>query len=200
LEPIKINLATFEYEDKNLSYPVMLATGLIVLIVSILSIRIGINTQAEITEYERNVESRDRNLITRQRIIKEETRRLQPKQIESLKKEIDFVNGLIKKDAFPYDRLLEALELSVPQGVVLSDFDMSKDLNSVIIKGESDSMDRIIFFINRINESKIFKKNNLLSLSVSSKEEGVTGLESGDDHIIFELECSIADDQIWTVN
>jgi Tfp pilus assembly protein PilN len=197
LEPIKINLATFEYQDKRLAYPVMLITALIVLLVSILSIRTGMNTQGEINEYEKTIDSQEQSVIKRQQIKKENVRRLKDGEVESLKKDIDFINGLIKMDAYPYDRLLDSLEVCMPQGVVLSDLKMSKDLDMVTLKGEVDSMDNITVFLNNLNDSKIFKNNNLLNLSVSREDNRGEDSSSMDDAITFEMECSIDKNQIW---
>jgi Tfp pilus assembly protein PilN len=197
LEPIKINLATFEYQDKRLAYPVMLMTALIILLISILSIRTGINTQGEINEYEKTIESQEQNAIKRQQIKKETTRRLKDTEIESLKKDIGFINGLIKMDAYPYDRMLDTLELCLPRGIVLSDLKMSKDLNMVTLQGKSDSMEKITDFINSLNDSKIFKNNNLLNLSVSREANSEEDSSAMDDGVTFEMECSIDKNQIW---
>ena len=198
METIKINLATFEYEDKHLSYPVMLLAALIVLIISSLSIRIGLNAQNEIKKYESKIEEKEQAVIKRQQIKNEKTFMLKDGEIESLKKDIEFINGLIKMDAYPYDRLLDSLELCVPKGVLLSSFEMSKDFKNMTLKGKADSMDNITIFLNKLNDSKIYKNNNLLKLSVSQaisfQEESI----STNNGITFEIECSIAEDEIWS--
>lgn len=197
MEPIKINLATFEYQDKRLSYTVMLLTALIVLIVSIFSIRSAANTQTEIKEYEKKIAEQEQNIIKRQKIRKENIKKLNDAEIKSLKKDIDFVNGLINKDAYPYDRLLDSFELCIPQGIVLSSFKMSKDLDEVVVEGKADSMNEITVFLNKLNESKSYKKNNLLNLSISQKNNAQDEPISVDDGIKFEIECVIDGDKIW---
>jgi Tfp pilus assembly protein PilN len=197
LEPIKINLATFEYQDKRLSYTVMLLTALIVLIVSIFSIRSAANTQTEIKEYEKKIAEQEQNIIKRQKIRKENIKKLNDAEIKSLKKNIDFVNGLINKDAYPYDRLLDLFELCVPQGIVLSSFKMSKDLDEVVVEGKADSMNEITVFLNKLNESKSYKKNNLLNLSIAQKNNAHDEPISVDDGIKFEIESVIDGDKIW---
>jgi len=200
LEPIKINLATFEYQDKRLSYPVMLITALIVLLVSFFSIKTGINTQGEIKENENKIAEQEQNIIKRQRIKKENIKTLKDSEIESLKKDIDFINGLITMDAYPYDRLLDSLELSVPQGIVLSSFKMSKDLNKAVLNGKADSMDGISILLNRLNDSKIYKNNNLLNLSVAQENNTHEEAISFDNGITFEIESTIDKDQVWVRN
>lgn len=197
MEPIKINLATFEYQDKRLSYTVMLLTALIVLIVSIFSIRSAANTQTEIKEYEKKIAEQEQNIIKRQKIRKENIKKLNDAEIKSLKKNIDFVNGLINKDAYPYDRLLDLFELCVPQGIVLSSFKMSKDLDEVVVEGKADSMNEITVFLNKLNESKSYKKNNLLNLSIAQKNNAHDEPISVDDGIKFEIESVIDGDKIW---
>ena len=200
MEPIKINLATFEYQDKRLSYPVMLITALIVLLVSFFSIKTGINTQGEIKENENKIAEQEQNIIKRQRIKKENIKTLKDSEIESLKKDIDFINGLITMDAYPYDRLLDSLELSVPQGIVLSSFKMSKDLNKAVLNGKADSMDGISILLNRLNDSKIYKNNNLLNLSVAQENNTHEEAISFDNGITFEIESTIDKDQVWVRN
>lgn len=197
MEPIKINLATFEYQDKRLSYPVMLVTALIILTVSIISIRSGINAQSEINEYENKVAAKEQNIVRRQQIKKETVKKLNDRDIESLKKDIDFINGLIMTDAYPYDRLLDALEVCVPQGIAILNFNLSKDQERVALKGKAGSIDEITVFLNRLNNSNIYKKSNLLNLTVSRENILQEETEYMDDGITFEIECSIDTDQVW---
>ncbi len=175
----------------------MLITALIVLLISFLSIRTGINSQGEINEYKKRIVSQEQDSIKRQQIKKETTRRLKDTEIESLKKDIAFINSLIKMDAYPYDRILDTLELCIPGGIVLSDIKMSKDMNMVTLQGKADSMDKITVFINSLNDSKIFKNNNLLTLSVSREGSSQDDSSSADNGITFEMECSIDKNQIW---
>ena len=200
MEPIKINLANVEYQDKRLAYPVMLITALVVLLVSILSLRSGINTQGEINEYEKTIDSQEQGVIKKQQIKKENTSRLKEGELASLKKDIGLINGLIKMDAYPYDRLLDTLEVCMPQGVVLLDLKMSKDLDMVTLNGKVDSMDKITVFINNLNDSKILKNNNLLNLSVSQEGNQEEGSSSRDNGITFEIECSVDKNNIWVKN
>lgn len=198
METIKINLATFEYQDKRLSYPVMLLTAAIVLVLSVFAIRSGLNNKIEIKEYEKKIAEQDQNIITRQRANnKENVIRLKDSEIESLKKEIDFINGLIDKDAYPYDRLLDSLELYIPEGIVLSSFRLSNDLNKVVLEGKADSMNEITVFLNKLSDSKIYNNNSLLSLSIAQEDIIQEESISMDDGIGFEIECSIDKDQVW---
>ncbi|MBN1627424.1 MAG: PilN domain-containing protein [Deltaproteobacteria bacterium] len=197
MEPIKINLATFEYQDKRLSYTVMLVTALIILIISFISIRSGINAQNEINEYENKVALKAQDIIKRQQIKKETVKRLSDKEIESLKKDISFINGLIMTDAYPYDRLLDALEVCVPQGLAILNYSLSKDQNVVSLKGKAGSMDEITVFLDRLNSSRIYKNSSLLNLTVSRENIMQEEMEYQDNGITFEIECSIDSDQVW---
>jgi len=195
LETIKINLATFEYQDKRLSYPVILVVSVIVLMVSSLSIKAGLNRQAEIKEYEKIISEREQSTLKKQQI--EKTPRLKDAEIESVKNDANFISGIINQHAYPYDRLLDALEASAPNGVVISSFGMSKDFNKVILDGKADSMNNITLFLNNLNVSKIYKNSNLLSLSVSRENNAEERSVSVGNGITFEVESLIAKDQIW---
>ena len=200
MEPIKINLATFEYQDKRISYPVMLVSALIILLISILSIRTGISTQGEIKEYEAKIAKQEQNVVKRQHIKKEDVITLKEGEVESLKKDADFINRLITTDAYPYDKMMDSLEVCVPQGVVLLSFKMSKDLDKVILGGKADSMDKINILLNKLNDSTIYKNNNLMNLSVG-QEKGTQGDETSiDNAITFEIESAIDRDKVWTTN
>jgi Tfp pilus assembly protein PilN len=200
LETIKINLATFKYQDKRISYPLMLFAAIIVLIISSLSIRTGINAQSEIKEYEKKTVEREQDVLKRQEIKKDKSAGLKDSEIVSLKKDIDFINGLINMDAFPYDRLLDSLELCVPSGIVILSFEMSKDFNKVTFEGRADSMNDITVFLNNLNKSRIYKNNNLLNLSVSQENNTQEESIPAGNGITFELESLIAMDQLWVEN
>lgn len=195
METIKINLATFEYQDKRLSYPVMLIVAAVVVILSGLSISVGLNTQTEIKDYESKIAEREQSLLKRQQINK--IPRLKDEDIESLKKDINLINGLINMDAYPYDRLLGSLELCVQPGIVLSSFDMSKEFSKATIEGNADSMNDITVFLNNLNNSNIYKTNNLMNLSVLQADETKEESASMGSGITFEIESSIAKDRIW---
>jgi Tfp pilus assembly protein PilN len=195
LETIKINLATFEYQDKRLSYPVILVVSVIVLMVSSLSIKAGLNRQAEIKEYEKIISEREQSTLKKQQI--EKTPRLKDAEIESVKNDANFISGIINQHAYPYDRLLDALEASAPNGVVISSFGMSKDFNKVILDGKADSMNNITLFLNNLNVSKIYKNSNLLSLSISRENNAEERSVSVGNGITFEVESVVAKDKIW---
>jgi Tfp pilus assembly protein PilN len=195
LEIIKINLATFEYQDKCLSYPVMLIVAAVVLIISGLSLSTGFNAQTEIKDYERRIAEREQGVLKRQQIKK--IPRLKDGDIESLKKDINLINGLINLDAYPYDRLLGSLELCVPSGIVLSSFEMSKDFSKATLKGNAASMNDITVFLNNLNNSNIYKTNNLINLSVSQADETKEESAFMGSGITFDIESSIARDRIW---
>jgi Tfp pilus assembly protein PilN len=195
LETIKINLATFEYQDKRLSYPVILGVVAIVLMISSLSIKAGLSRQAQIKEYEKIIYDREQNALKKQQI--EKIPSLKAAEIESIKNDANFINGIINQHAYPYNRLLDALEASVPKGIVIASFGMSKDFNKLTLNGRADSMNNITLFLNNLNDSKIYKSGNLLSLSVSQENNTEETPKSAGDGITFEIESSIANDQIW---
>jgi Tfp pilus assembly protein PilN len=195
VETIKINLATFEYQDRRISYPVMLVVAAIILMISSLSIKGGLDRQTRIKEYEKKIYDREQNVLKRQQI--EKVPSLKVAEIESIKNEANFINGVINQHAYPYDRLLDALEVSVPEGIVLSSFGMSKDLNKLILNGRAESMNNITLFLNNLNNSNIYKSSNLLSLSVSRENNSEEAPKPDGNGITFEVESAIARDQIW---
>jgi Tfp pilus assembly protein PilN len=195
LDAIKINLASFEYQDKRLSYTVMLVIAAIALIISGLSIKAGLDKQTEIKEIEKNIAEHEQTTLKRQQV--KQVPRLKDGEIESIKNKVNFINRIINQHAYPYDRLLDSLEVCVPKGVVLSSFGMSKDFTRVILNGKADTMNTITQFVNNLNNSAVYKNNNILNLSVSQENTSQGESATTGSGITFEVESVIAKDQIW---
>jgi Tfp pilus assembly protein PilN len=172
----------------------MLLIAIIVLVISSLSIRAGLNGQTQIKEYEKSINEREQGVLKRQQIKQSPT--LKDNEIESIKNEANFINGIINQHVYPYDRFFDSLENSIPKGVVLSSFEMTKDFNRTILNGAADSMNDITLFLNNLNNSTIYKNSTLINLSVSP--EGQTPeTPASKTGITFEIESVIVKDEVW---
>ena len=192
METIKVNLATFEYQNKRFAYPFLIGALLLVLILSAYSIHRGIINHSEINEYEKRITQLEDRSLTGQKSNSTKRPELTSRDIESIKENAEFINRLIDMDTFPWDKLLDSLELMVPSDITLSSFSMSDDLDKVHLQGIARSIDDIGKFINKLNESDIYRDNTLISLSVS-EEDTATGASGGKLDILFEMESKIGE-------
>ena len=196
LETIKVNLATFEYQDKRFSYPILIAIALIVLVLSFIFAQMSMNNQAEIREYEIRIQRLEQEFVLKKRMKEEKSDHLKAKEIESIKKGIDFINKLIISDIFPWDRLLDSLETSMPSGITLLKFDMTKDQKKMILQCKAKSINEISTFLSQLNDSKIFRNNILKNLSVEQKNSSEENIQGKEFVVKFEIESRIARDAL----
>ncbi len=169
LKPIKINLSTFKYQDKFLTYPIMLLAALIVLAISAYNIQLALHYQHEILDYEQRLAHLEQVRALKQKKNKDQLQKVEDKEIQSIREGVRFLNKLIVEDAFPWDRVLDVLEKHTPPEVVLLHFALSDDRQKVIIKGATRSMAEITRFLSGLEQSKVFKKNALINLVVTSE-------------------------------
>ena len=195
MEPIKINLATFEYQDKRIAYPILISAILMIFALSGLSFYLGSRNRAEIEEYEKKIEQLEYRSIKKQNTDDNKFYKLNSEEIETIKNNVDFVNQLIDMDTFPWGKLLDSLERVVPSGITLSTFQMSDDMNKVELQGIARSIKDIGVFLEQLDGSKIYGINELISLSVS-EENPSQGNTGGKLDILFEIESYIDKDHI----
>ena len=198
VESININLATFEYQDKKITYPILIGAALIILIISGLSIRLCLEQQRDINEYEKKITSLGIENIQRKSNHNPMYQKLGFEETETIKKELDLINELIIKDIFPWDKLMSELERKMPAGIRLLNLTMSDDLNELKLQCEASSMRDISAFIKQLNSSMIYQNNNLLNISVV-QENLLQATRKGNSLIIkFEIESSVAKDQLFS--
>ncbi|MFW9906039.1 MAG: PilN domain-containing protein [Candidatus Thorarchaeota archaeon] len=198
MEKININLAIFEYDDKRISYPLLMGAALIILIISGLSVHLFLNNQIDIKEYEKNIVRLGQENITLKSNNTPIYQKLDSVEIETIHKEIDLINELIIKDIFPWDKLISNLERDMPAGIKLLDLTMSDDLSKLKLQCKAVSVRDISSFLTQLNSSKIYRNNNLLNLSVA-QENVLQESQKGENLVItFEIESSVVKDQLFT--
>jgi hypothetical protein len=190
LETIKINLATFEYQDKRITYPILILAILIIFALSGLSFYVGSRNRTEIKEYEKKIEQLENTSLIKQKISDNKYYELTSGEIDTLKEDVNFVNQLIDMDTFPWGKLLDSLERLVPSGITLSNFNISEDLNKVGLQGMARSIKDIGVFIEQLNGSKVYGNNELISLTVSEENSDQVDT-AGKLDILFEIESYI---------
>ncbi|MBN1848457.1 MAG: PilN domain-containing protein [Deltaproteobacteria bacterium] len=196
MEMIKINLATFEYQNKRLAYPMLIGAAILLLLLSWYTVQISHRYQNEIFEYEKRVDDLEQMSVKRQKITASKEKELTEQEIKSLQDEIQFVNQRIIEDVFPWSGLLDSLETDIPDGITLSNFSISKDPSKAKLRGEARSMKEIGMFLANLEKSKTFRDSHLINLSInqSKNNQDTTGEES--QSIDFEIESFFDMDQI----
>ncbi|MBW1911627.1 MAG: PilN domain-containing protein [Deltaproteobacteria bacterium] len=196
MKTINLNLATFEYQDKRIAYPILIGAALIIIIISGFSVQFYLGNQNDIKEYEKKIARLEQEHMKRQKIYTAKHQDLDSGEIEAIQKEIDFVNELITKDTFPWDKLMNSLERNMPAGIKLLNFTISNDLKALKLQCKALSIRDISSFLNKLDGSKIYRNNNLINLSVAQKN---VSQESGKGEglvIKFEIESSVARDHL----
>jgi len=198
MEKMNINLATFEYDDKRISYPLLMGAVLIILIISGLSVHFFLNNQMDIKDYEKNIARLGQENIILGSNNTSIYQKMDSLEIETIHKEIDLINELIIKDIFPWDKLISNLERNMPTGIKLLDLTMSDDLSKLKLQCKAVSVRDISSFLTQLNSSKIYRNNNLLNLSVA-QENVLQESQKGENLVIkFEIESSVVKDQLFT--
>ena len=114
----------------------------------------------------------------------------------SIQKDIDFVNDLIMKDIFPWGRLLNTLEVKMPNGVILESFTTSKDFTKVQLKGSAESMKNVGSFLTNLDEALIYRDNRLINLSIDQEDIPQDDMDNTSMPIKYEIESTIDLEQL----
>jgi Tfp pilus assembly protein PilN len=108
-------------------------------------------------------------------------------EYEKNKKNAVFANRLITLDIFPWDKLLDTLEKSVPEGITLSGFDPSDDLKQILIKGRAGTLENIAYLLKMLEKSSILQSSLLRICLSESKPGGLPSVKTED----IEFEAAI---------
>jgi len=197
LETIKANLSTYDYFDMRLANLICIGLVISVLLVSAYNIHLYFRFQKEIHDYE------EKNVLMEQRFQKikhmqgESSKKIDENDINSIKAKADFVNRLIAIDIFPWQKILDELELIMPGDMILQDFTTSDDFSTIILKGDAGSTQSISLFLNRLNAVKLFQNNLLLGFNVKSGT--LAGETKGETLVLrFKIESQLRIDLLFS--
>ncbi len=166
MNPIKINLAKPRANQRT-DYAV------ITVMISVLLAFAGtngyqyINMQKEIRKYD---ETLARQYIVRQaakqRSQKTRDMTLSATEIEILKDKSEFVNRIILEDIFTWTGMLDLLETTIPQTMIVNHLATSDNLSELTLKGRLASTQELGLFLKKINATDLFKNSILSAISV----------------------------------
>jgi hypothetical protein len=170
LDPIKLNLATFKYYDKRVASIALVVITFVLGGLSLYNVTQGIQGQADILSYEGKITRLEKSLVKSKKAQENVRKKLKGEEMQSIREGTMFVNRIIAKDAFPWDRFLDAVETSMPAGIVLEDLTVADDFQTVQMDGLAKSSEEIDLVLSRLKRTGIFERNLLTKLSV--KEGG----------------------------
>ncbi|OPX40136.1 MAG: hypothetical protein B1H13_08190 [Desulfobacteraceae bacterium 4484_190.3] len=119
MDPIKINLATFKYYDKRVASIALVVIILLLGGVTMYNVTQAIQGQREILNYKGKIKRLEKSLAKSKKAREKVRKKLKGEEMRAIREGTAFVNRLIAKNAFPWDRLLDAIETSIPKGVTL---------------------------------------------------------------------------------
>ncbi len=188
---IHTNLATIEYVDRRLAFFLMLSASAFILSISLILIHQFFNDADRIRVYQGKILQRKQQTNAKERADGEKHKTFTKEQQKDLLERIVRINRLIAMDIFPWNRILEDLERSLPEGLYIESFVPVEDFSSITLKGRADSESKVAFFYKRLEENKIFEKNALTTFQVKPRNESNTGKALEID-IQFTMECRLA--------
>ena len=172
MKPIKANLTSIEHPDKRIIYGIIVIIVLCLFLISALNIRAAIHNHNNILNYQIKTDRLSQGARAAELHEAEIKNRPTDGDYEKNKKNAVFANRLITLDIFPWDKLLDTLEKSVPEGITLSSFDPSNDFKQIIIKGRAGTVENIAYLLKMLEKSSILQKSSLLRICLSESKPG----------------------------
>ena len=198
MDPVKLNLATFKYYDKRVASIAFVVIVVFLGGLSLYNVTKAIRTNRDILNYEAKIKRLEMSLAKNKKARETVRKKLKGEEMRAIREGTTLVNRIIARNAFPWDRMLDALEVSIPKGIFLESLTPSKNFSSVQIKGVAGSPDQIDLLLSRLKKAKLFERNLLTKLNL--KEIGGNGAETSDRNgVRFEIESKVNIEKLFTV-
>ena len=158
MKPIRINLASGEYVYYKLAYAAMAAVLFLIITLTACNIYFYNSSHKKLMQFNKKIET-----LARKQDRKEEEKTskmtVSEKEIEITRINTLFVNRIIGKDVFPWERLLNAFEKDLPENIYLESFQPDHSFTRIILKGYASSMSEVSTYLKRKEGAELFKKN-----------------------------------------
>ena len=119
MDPVKLNLATFNYYDKKVATVALVMIILFLGGLSLYSVTRAVQGKREIVIYENKIKRLEKSLAKSKKAREKVREKLKGEEMRAIREGTAFVNRIIAKNVFPFDRLLDGIETSIPTGMVL---------------------------------------------------------------------------------
>lgn len=148
----------------------MVFVALIILALSAYNMQLAMRYDHQILDYEQRLARLNQMQMEKNKKDRAQLKKFKKEDIQSIRESVHFVNTLIIQDTFPWDQVLNTLEIHLPPGVILLNFELSEDRKKIKIEGKTHSMTEITRFMEGLGESSILEKNALLDLTIVSED------------------------------
>jgi hypothetical protein len=166
MEPIRINIATFEYLDKKIVL-IISALLLAVAIMTALNTSLYFAYKNQIVEFEQKTSRIEKSMEK-----DSDKTDISAEEWEIMQHRIISANRIIVKDVIPWSRLFDVLEKNIPDGILIESVNPANDYRTLIIKGKADSEPTIAFFMNRLKEVEFLNNSLLTEFSIGADDGG----------------------------
>ena len=199
MDIIKVNLAIKKHRTTRGTYILFAAVALIVLMISGFNIHHDFQNVGEIKDYSKKIGRIAQNRLKKIQEMKEIKARWGEEEIKYLQDTAAFINSLIAKDIFPWDRLLDELERRIPSGITLDSFSPSDNFKEFTIQGFSLSTTDISRLLNNLDRSNLIKTTKIYNIGFSERnlETEFEERESDIEDINFKIKSTINMDWVF---
>lgn len=187
MNPIRINLAK-PHINRHIDYIPLLLMSIVMLALVLLNGYRYLQMRTEITEYDKTLV---RQTLMNKAVMRQHPQTSAPQiaasEINALKEKCALVNQIILDDRFAWTDLLDLLETTMPQGLLISHLDVSDNLGQLVIKGRAASPHELGRFIRTLSTTEIFKNSILSAISMpitDPPKQSVGQSETGLDYEI----------------
>lgn len=191
MDPVTINLATFKYYDKRVASVALVVIIFLLGGLTLYNVSQGIRGQQEILSYQGKIKRLEKSLAKSRKAREKVQKKLKGEEMRAIREGTTFVNKIIATNAFPWDRLLDAVETSIPDGIILKDLTVGDNFETVQMNGVAESSEKIDLLLSRLKKSGVFERNLLTKLSIngSRKNDSAGGVGKG---MPFEIESKLS--------
>ena len=187
MKAIKANIATIEYIDKRIIYSILVTVAVVSLLILSRNIYSGFQYHTDILNYKKKITRLQQNLEVIKHRNDEIKSRLQDKEQEKIQENAVFLNRLITQDIFPWDQLLDTLEKSLPEDMVLNSIVPLDDFQKITIDGYAEAMKNIAHLLKMLNNSIMLHKSSLVQLGVDeSNVKNIQEKKTPEIHFVIE--------------
>ena len=164
--------------------------GLLLAGITLFNLNRGVHYQEEIQSYNDKLRRLEKQLSKRKQTREKILRTLKGEEMQIIREGARRLNRIIIKDVFPWDRLLDGVELAVPDGMRLKEFKVAGDFSKVTLSGIAETPKSIAQLLKNLGKTDFVEKSLLTKLSVEKmKSESV--VKTTDAGTSFEVECGL---------
>lgn len=166
MEPIRLNIATFEYLDKKILL-IIAALAVAIAIMTVLNTSLYLSYKHQIGEFEQKTSRIEKS-------IQQDSGKtdISAEEWETALGRIISANRIIVKDVIPWSRLFEVLEKIIPDGIFIESVNPTNDYRTLIIQGKAASEQKISLFMKRLKEVEFLTNSLLAEFSIGTDDGG----------------------------